>query len=78
MCTLLSACIFKYFQFEGGIVLSGILGMFSAMCTAKIDRIKKYRRSKMTWTLLLTLAAIVLINRYFFLEPKIALRNYLV
>jgi branched-subunit amino acid transport protein len=28
----------------------------------------------MTWTLLLTLAAIVLINRYFFLEPKIALK----
>ena len=40
MCTLLSACIFKYFQFEGGIVLSGILGMFSAMCTAKIVGVK--------------------------------------
>jgi len=40
MCTLLSACIFKYFQFEGDIVLSGILGMFSAMCTAKIVGVK--------------------------------------
>ena len=28
----------------------------------------------MTWALLLTLAAIVFINRYFFLEPKVALK----
>jgi len=28
----------------------------------------------MTWTLLLILAAIVFINRYFFLEPKIAFK----
>lgn len=36
ICTLIFACIFKYFQFEGGLVLSGILGMLSAMYTAKI------------------------------------------
>ncbi len=36
ICTLIFACIFKYFQWESGLVLSGILGMFSAMYTAKI------------------------------------------
>ncbi len=36
VCTLIFACLFKYLQLEGGLVLSGILGMFSAMTTAKI------------------------------------------
>lgn len=33
--TLIFACIFKHLQFEGGLVLSGILGMFAAMTVAK-------------------------------------------
>ena len=33
--TLISACVFKYFQFEGGLVLSGLLGMLGAMFMAK-------------------------------------------
>lgn len=32
--TLISACLFKYCQFEGGLVLSGIFGMFVAMSVA--------------------------------------------
>lgn len=39
ICTLIFACIFKYFQFEGGLILSGILGMFSAMCMAKFTNV---------------------------------------
>ncbi len=35
LCTLLFACIFKYFHFEGGLVLSGMIGMFCAMCFAR-------------------------------------------
>ncbi|WP_089604484.1 AzlC family ABC transporter permease [Acinetobacter piscicola] len=34
--TLISACIFKYLQFEGGVVLSGLLGMLGAMSAAKM------------------------------------------
>ena len=40
ICTLCSAYLFKYFQCEGGIVLSGIFGMLSAVCGAKIIKIK--------------------------------------
>lgn len=36
--TLISACIFKYFHFEGGVVLSGLLGMLAAMLTTKMSR----------------------------------------
>jgi predicted branched-subunit amino acid permease len=38
--TLIFACIFKYFQFEGGIVLSGIFGMLSAMCAEKLTNLR--------------------------------------
>ena len=38
MITLISACIFKYFQFEGGVVLSGLLGMLGAMYIAQTQK----------------------------------------
>ena len=46
MATLISACIFKYFQLEGGIVLSGVLGMFCAMCVANVITVKEGRAKK--------------------------------
>jgi len=39
--TLAFSYLFKYFQFEAGIVLSGVLGMFCAMCIAKYQGRKK-------------------------------------
>lgn len=32
ICTLLSALLFKYLQFESGLLLSGIIGMLSSLC----------------------------------------------
>lgn len=42
LCTLLFACIFKFFNFEGGIVLSGMIGMFCAMCIGRFTHQQKH------------------------------------
>jgi len=44
--TLIFSGIFKYIQFEGGIVLSGILGMYCAMCSAKYLEVQQKKRNK--------------------------------
>ena len=37
--TLISICVFKYFSLEAGLVLSAMLGMFSAVCIEKLTKV---------------------------------------
>jgi branched-subunit amino acid transport protein len=67
--SLFCSVLFSYWHWETALVAAGLLGMAAGLHLSEI-----LRRPRMIWLLIFAMGAVVFLNRYAFLEPRLPLR----